>query len=132
MSSYLSIYASFKGSNEKHLLHTVSRSNELYSTLNENLHLTFSSKEIVYNEVKSVDLLSILQSIKEDIDSSEKRVYQYEKYAANNSSYIEEIISLKEYIQELNTVYSEIQLFFSMLDSEEYMSEIKHLFITID
>lgn len=132
MSSYLSIYASFKGNDKKHLLHTASRSTELYSALNENLHLTFSTNDTVYNEVKSVDLLNALQGIKDDIESSEKRVYQYEKYAANNSSYIEEIISIKEYLQNLNAVYSEVRLFFLMLDSDDYMSEVEHLYITID
>lgn len=132
MSSYLSIYASFKGSDKKHLLHTASRSTELYSALNENLHLTFSTNDTVYNEVKSVDLLNALQGIKDDIEASEKRVYQYEKYAANNSSYIEEIISIKEYLQNLNAVYSEVRLFFLMLDSDDYMSEVEHLYITID
>lgn len=132
MSSYLSIYASFKGDEKKHLLHTVSRSSELYTTLNDNLTLKFSYKDTIYNKVESTDLLSVLQSVKDDIDASEKRVYQYEKYAANNSSYIEEIITLKEYIQELNTIYSEIQLFFCMLDSDDYMSEVEALYITID
>lgn len=132
MSSYLSVYGKFKGSEKKHLLYTVTRSSDFYQQLHDELSLKFCNEEIVYNEVSSVDLLRVLNSVKTEIDSCEKRLSEYEKYAASNSTYIDEIVSLKEYRESLYVVYNEVNLFFNMLDSNECMSEMEKLFVTID
>ena len=43
----------------------------------------------------------VLDSFKKEIDYANKRLVEYEKYAINNSDLINEIIELKEYIEDL-------------------------------
>lgn len=129
MSSYMSIYISFKEKEAKHLIYCVSRSNEFYQTLNENLHLQFSGSETVYNEVTELDLSNVLTDIRTEYKSYEKRLVEYEKYAANNPEYINDILALKEQIDLNNDTYAKISFLRDMLD--EYYSDVDKMYITI-
>lgn len=130
MSSYMSIYVSFKEKEDKHLIYCVSRSNELYQTLNENLHLQFSGSETIYNEVTELDLSNVLTDIRTEYKSYEKRLVEYEKYAANNPEYINDILALKEQIDLNNDTYAKISFLRDMLD--EYYSDVDKMYITVD
>lgn len=130
MSSYLSIYVSFKEKEDKHLIYCVSRSNELYQTLNEILHLQFSGSETIYNEVTELDLSNVLTDIRTEYKSYEKRLVEYEKYAANNPEYINDILALKEQIDVYNDTYAKISFLRDMLD--KYCSDVDKMYITVD
>ena len=47
------------------------------------------------------DVEGVKCNIMEDIRSSEKRLNEYEKYASSNPDYIPEILSVKEYLEDL-------------------------------
>lgn len=130
MSSYMSVFLSFKGSDEKHMIYTVSRSNDFYQAIIENIHINYSGEETVYNELTESDLSKVLADIREEYRGYEKRLTEYEKYAANNPDYINDILSLKERIEELNAVYTQIMFLRDMFD-EDYNSDVTNMYITV-
>lgn len=67
------------------------------------MKLMWHGESEVYTNLNTSDLDGVIHSIEEDIKSSTERLTLYEKYAANNPDYIEEIILLKEYLEELTT-----------------------------
>lgn len=130
MSSYMSVYISFKGRDDKHLIYSVSRNHDFYQMLMESVNPAFSGNETVYTEIKEADLNRTLADIRSEARSYEKSLIEYEKYAGSNPDYIEHILSLKEQIDDLNDVYSKIDLFKDMLN--EYCSDIDKMYLTVD
>lgn len=129
MSSYISIYVSFKKKKGKFMIYCTSRSSELYQTLYENLHPQFSGSETIYNEVTELALSNVLTDLRTEYQSYEKRLVEYEKYASNNPDYINDILALKEQIDVYNDTYSKISFLRDMLD--EFCSDVDKMYITI-
>lgn len=75
----------------------------VYSAICDEVNVAWAGESEVYTNLNTSDLDGVIHSIEEDIKSSAERLTLYEKYAANNSDYIEEIILLKEYLEELTT-----------------------------
>ena len=106
MSSYLSIYIvpkrEYKGEEKKYIrLTAYSRNTDIYKYFNDAINPAYAGNEDKYTSLTSASIGMILYSFKEEIDSAKKRLVEYEKYAISNSNYINEIIELKEYIENL-------------------------------
>ena len=104
MSSYLNIYVVPKTQSEdtKHLtLMCFSSSHELYSTITECINVAYAGESEIYTDLTEENMLEILQEVSNDITRMEKRLVEYEKYAAHNTDLITEIIESKSYLEEL-------------------------------
>lgn len=104
MSSYLSIYIvpkrKTKDEPKKYVILTAySRNTDIYKYFNDVISPTYNEDE--YTSLTKNSISIVLDSFKEEIDSANKRLVEYEKYAINNSDLINEIIELKEYIEDL-------------------------------
>ena len=104
MSSYLSIYIvpkrKTKDEPKKYVILTAySRNTDIYKYFNDVINPVYNEDE--YTSLTKNSVSMVLDSFKEEIDSANKRLVEYEKYAINNSDYIKEIIELKEYIENL-------------------------------
>ena len=104
MSSYLSIYIvpkrKTKDEPKKYVILTAySRNTDIYKYFNDVISPTYNEDE--YTSLTKNSVSMVLDSFKEEIDSANKRLVEYEKYAINNSDLINEIIELKEYIEDL-------------------------------
>lgn len=134
MSSYLSFYIVPKRKSQeepkKHiLLLAFSRSSDIYQYFNENVHITWigNSEETPYTTLTMDDIHRVLEDISSDELSSQKRLVEFEKYAAKNSDYVNEIISLKEYISELQYAKHQTEFIGLLLDGMEFYEEIEEV-----
>lgn len=134
MSSYLSFYIvpKRKSSEEpkKHiLLLAFSRSSYIYQYFNDNVRITWigNNEETPYTTLTMEDIHRVLEDISSDMDSSKRRLVEFEKYAAKNSDYVNEIISLKEYVSELQYVKHQTEFIALLLDGMECYEEIEEV-----
>jgi hypothetical protein len=141
MSSYLNIYVQPKlkdGEEPKKMcLMSVSRSHPLYQAINEaGSFYAYTSigenAEERFYELSSDLISSICQDSNAEIQITEKRLNEYEKYAAGNSEIIQNIISTKEYLEELKETCNEL-CFLSQIvyDVENDFSDFEKVFINI-
>lgn len=99
MSSYLTIYGVPKNEGKPIDIVSFSRSHCIYSAICDEVNVAWAGESEVYTNLNTSDLDGVIHSIEEGIKSSAERLTLYEKYAANNPDYIEEIILLKEYLE---------------------------------
>lgn len=95
MSSYLTIYGVPKNEGKPIDIVSFSRSHCIYSAICDEVNVAWAGESEVYTNLNTSDLDGVIHSIEEDIKSSAERLTLYEKYAANNPDYIEEIILLR-------------------------------------
>ena len=94
MSSYLSFYLVPRAHpEEKLLLQSFSRSNEVYQRFSDNLNIAYAGNEEKYTKLTISDVESVIQDIDADITKAETRRTEYEKFCYGNPESIEEIIS---------------------------------------
>lgn len=104
MSSYLSFYLVPRAHpEEKLLLQSFSRSNEVYQRFSDNLNIAYAGNEEKYTKLTISDVESVIQDIDADIARAETRRTEYEKFCYGNPEAIEEIVSTKEYIRNLQS-----------------------------
>lgn len=134
MSSYLSFYIVPKRKSSEEpkkyiLLLAFSRSSYIYQYFNDNVHITWigNNEETPYTTLTMEDIHRVLEDISSDMDSSKRRLVEFEKYAAKNSDYVNEIISLKEYISELQYVKHQTEFIALLLDGMEFYEEIEEV-----
>ena len=120
MSSYLSFYLVPRAHpEEKLLLQSFSRSNEVYQRFSDNLNIAYAGNEEEYTKLTISDVESVIQDIDADITKAETRRTEYEKFCYGNPEAIEEIISTKEYIRDLQS-------------TRDYMSFIRDVLTDLD
>ena len=104
MSSYLSFYLVPKAHPEERLLlQSFSRSNEVYQRFFDNLSIAYAGNEEKYTKLTVSDVESVIRDLDDDIAKAEARRVEYEKFCHGNSELIEEMISTKEYIRDLQS-----------------------------
>ena len=102
MSSYLSFYLVPRAHpEEKLLLQSFSRSNEVYQRFSDNLNIAYAGNEEKYTKLTISDVESVIQDIDADIT-------------------IEEIISTKEYIRDLQSTRDYISFIRDVLTDLDY------------
>lgn len=121
MSSYLSFYLVPRAHpEEKLLLQSFSRSNEVYQRLSDNLNIAYAGNEEKYTKLTISDIESVIQDIDADITKAETRRTEYEKFCYGNPESIEEIISTKEYIRDLQSTRDYISFIRDVLTDLDY------------
>lgn len=121
MSSYLSFYLVPKAHpEEKLLLQSFSRSNEVYQRFFDNLSIAYAGNEEKYTKLTVSDVESVIQDLDDDIAKAEARRVEYEKFCHGNSELIEEMISTKEYIRDLQSTRDYISFIRDILTDLDY------------
>lgn len=121
MSSYLSFYLVPRAHpEEKLLLQSFSRSNEVYQRFSDNLNIAYAGNEEKYTKLTISDVESVIQDIDADITKAETRRTEYEKFCYGNSESIEKIISTKEYIRDLQSTRDYISFIRDVLTDLDY------------
>lgn len=121
MSSYLSFYLVPRAHpEEKLLLQSFSRSNEVYQRFSDNLNIAYAGNEEKYTKLTISDVESVIQDIDADITKAETRRAEYEKFCYGNPESIEEIISTKEYIRDLQSTRDYISFIRDILADLDY------------
>lgn len=120
MSSYLSFYLVPKAHPEERLLlQSFSRSNEVYQRFFDNLSIAHAGNEEKYTKLTVSDVESVIRDLDDDIAKAEARRVEYEKFCHGNSELIEEMISTKEYIRDLQS-------------TRDYISFIRDILVDLD
>lgn len=134
MSSYLSFYIVPKRKSQeepkKHiLLFSFSRNSDIYRYFDENVRITWigNNEETPYTTLTMDDIHRVHEAIRSDMDSSQRRLAEFEKYAAQNSDYINDIISLKEYISELQYALHQTEFIGFLIDEMALYGEIEEV-----
>ena len=121
MSSYLSFYLVPKAHPEERLLlQSFSRSNEVYQRFFDNLSIAHAGNEEKYTKLTVSDVESVIQDLDGDIAKAEARRVEYEKFCHGNSELIEEMISTKEYIRDLQSTRDYISFIRDILADLDY------------
>lgn len=121
MSSYLSFHLVPRAHpEEKLLLQSFSRSNEVYQRFSDNLNIAYAGNEEKYTKLTISDVESVIQDIDADITKAETRRTEYEKFCYGNPESIEEIISTKEYIRDLQNTRDYISFIRDILADLDY------------
>ena len=121
MSSYLSFYLVPRAHPEEKLpLQSFSRSNEVYQRFSDNLNIAYAGNEEKYTKLTVSDVESVIQDIDADITKAETRRTEYEKFCYGNPESIEEIISTKEYIRDLQSTRDYISFIRDILSDLDY------------
>lgn len=121
MSSYLSFYLVPKAHPEERLLlQSFSRSNEVYQRFFDNLSIAYAGNEEKYTKLTVSDVESVIQDLDGAIAKAEARRVEYEKFCHGNSELIEEIISTKEYIRDLQSTRDYISFIRDILTDLDY------------
>lgn len=121
MSSYLSFYLVPRAyPEEKLLLQSFSRSSEVYQRFSDNLNIAYAGNEEKYTKLTISDAESVIQDIDADITKAETRRTEYEKFCYGNPESIEEIISTKEYIRDLQSTRDYISFIRDILSDLDY------------
>lgn len=123
MSSYLTFYIVPKEENSKPIsLINYSRNTDVYQYFDEVIHPTFvgMGDELKYTELTVSKVDEVISELKQDITKATKRVYEYEKQAAGNAELIEEIISQKEWIEDLEYSLRKIEFIRDIVQEASY------------
>lgn len=121
MSSYLSFYLVPKAHPEERLLlQSFSRSNEVYQRFFDNLSIAHAGNEEKYTKLTVSDVESVIRDLDDDIAKAEARRVEYEKFCHGNSELIEEMISTKEYIRDLQSTRNYISFIRDILVDLDY------------
>lgn len=121
MSSYLSFYLVPKAHPEERLLlQSFSRSNEVYQRFFDNLSVAYAGNEEKYTKLTVSDVESVIRDLDNDIAKAEARRAEYEKFCHGNSELIEEMISTKEHIRDLQSTRDYISFIRDVLADLDY------------
>ena len=138
MSSYLSFYIVPKRKSQKEpkkhiLLLSFSRNSDIYRYFDDTVSIVWigNSEVSPYTSLSADDIHRVHEGILSDMDSSQKRLAEFEKYAAQNSDYINDIISLKEYISELQYALHQTEFIGFLIDEMALYGEIEEVFCNL-
>lgn len=132
MSSYLSFFIVPKRKSEKEekqhiILTTFCRSSDVYQYFDENIHPVWAGNRTEYTTITSTEVNEVLKDLEGDITKAKGRLTEYEKYASKNPEYIDEIISTKEYLQDLEYTKAKISFIEDILDDMDCYDKIEEL-----
>lgn len=137
MSSYLSFYIVPKrksDSEEKQhiILTSFSRNSDIYQYFWENISPAYCGTEEKYTTLTKENVRSVIDDFEKDIDSYQKRLTEYEKYAGTQPDYIEEIINLKEEIENLVYWKNKISFIQDIIEDIDLYDKIEEVCCNID
>ncbi|MGN0966517.1 MAG: hypothetical protein ACI4OP_02870 [Candidatus Coprovivens sp.] len=123
MSSYLNIYGVLKDSEKKISLASFSRSHQLYQELNDNLSIPWAGNDDVYMDLTNTDIQRVISNVNKQISEVDKRLSEYERHANGNIDIINDILSFKEYREELISTREYLYFLEELIDNTTYNYE---------
>lgn len=127
MSSYLTFYLIPKAEDSKPEVKPISlisysRSSNVYQYFNDTIHPAYIGigDETQYTELTINKVDEVIEELKNDISKAQKRTVEYEKHAAGNSELIEDIISQKEYIEDLEWALHKVEFIRDLVQEASY------------
>lgn len=137
MSSYLNIYLKPKKSEEKLLLASYGRNNEVYQAINENIHIAYignsENDEDNFTKLSAGDLQDVIHDCEETISHCKKRLDAYNKHLQKTVEGVNEILELEEYIDELKETLHTIQDWYSIAENiEDDFTDFEGMYANID
>lgn len=132
MSSYLNIYIKAKGNDKPIEIVSWSRSDDIYSAIDDVINIPWSGKELQYTELTVERINEVIEELKQDIDKADKRIIEYEKHADGNTELIDEILSQKEYRESLDEVLKRLYFLSDIIyDAKEEFSDVEKVLCSI-
>lgn len=128
MSSYLNFYVTPKTENntKQHLmLLTYSRNNMIYNYFKHNLDIPWAGDEEKYLSLDGKCISIVLTNINDDINKVEKRLTEYEKHSS--SEIIENIIEMKEDLEDLKECRSNIYFIMDLLVTNDIIKDFEEI-----
>lgn len=134
MSSYLNIYAVPKESDKKLLLFSYSRSHPTYQAFYEYGGIAYAGIENKYTKVTLSMMEDITADAYKEMYDTKSKIAEYEKYAAGNTDIIQDIISTKEYYNELQENYYRLCIIKEMVYDIEKIdcTDFQGIYVNID
>ena len=132
MSSYLSFFIVPKRKSDKEpkkhiIIASYTRSTEIYQYFDENIHPVWAGNEEQYTLLLPSSIDRVLKDFDDDISKAKDRLNEYEKYVKDNPEYIDDIISMKEYISDLEYWRNKTSFIADMLDDMACYEEIEEI-----
>ena len=133
MSSYLSFFIvprrkDLQKEPKKHIIiASYCRSTEIYQYFDENIHPVWAGNEEEYTTLDLEQIGSVIHEFEKDISKAKDRLNEYEKHVKDNPEFIDEIISTKEYIQDLEYWKNKTTFIEDMLDDMSCYEEIEEI-----
>jgi hypothetical protein len=138
MSSYLSIYIVPKRKSDKEekkhiIVAAFSSSSEVYQYFSDNINPAYiGNKEHPYTTITKENIGEVITDISRDLNSSKNMLIEYEKYAKDNSTFIHNIIELKQHISNLQYTQGKITFIEDMVDNIDFYNDIEEVCCNID
>lgn len=139
MSSYLSIYLVPKRKDKEKekkqylLLTSYSRNSDIYEVFYENIHPVFVGNEEKYTTLTKESVQSILSDVSEYIKLSKEKIRLYEKYAGNNSEYIQFIIDERDVLKDYEQTYGDVSFIMNIIrDTSDDYNNFEEVCCNID
>lgn len=132
MSSYLSFFIVPKRKSDKEpkqyiIIAAYSRSTDIYQYFNESINPAWAGSEEKYTTLSLECVNQVIKDFDDDINKGKARLNEYEKYAKDNPEYIDEIISMKEYISDLEYWKAKASFIGDMLSDMPCYEEIEEI-----
>ena len=124
MSTYLTIYGIQRKNTKPIPIVSFHGNHNVFQEIYESIRpIACYSGEQKYTELTIENLEDTIKDIKENIDKENKRIAEYEKYAASNPDYIEEILQMKEYRDGLQQTQHHLEFIEFMVQETNYNYE---------
>lgn len=123
MSSYLNIYGVLKDPKKMVYLASFSRNHSLYQAISDNIYVTWGGDEKTYTDLTSTDVQRVISSINKQISDIDKRISECERHANGNMDIINDIISFKEFREELVSTKEYLYFLDELIDNTTYNYE---------
>ena len=131
MSSYLTFYIQTK-KDEKVAIASYSRNTDIYKAFDQNLSIEYAGNNECYTELTPENVGYVTTDLQIDIDSTKDTLAVYDKYAKDNPEYIQEIVSLQDYLKDLQNTLWAISFIETMVQEVQLKtSDVKAVLVNI-
>lgn len=124
-----------KSENEekKHIpLVSYSRATEIYPYFTENVSSVWTGKVEAYTPLNFENIGEVIKDFDNDIRKARERLGEYEKYAKDNPDYIDDILTTKSYIHDLEYWRAKVSFIEDMLSDKTQYNEIEEICCNVD
>lgn len=139
MSSYLTFYIVPKAKNDVEIdpiaIMSYSRNSDVYQSFRDNLNVAYIGMDDKpnYSELTTKKVDIVIADLNKDIKSAQDRIAEYEKHAAGNFEIIDEILSQKDYISDLEYALHKIEFIRDLVEeAENEWSNLKAIYCNVD
>lgn len=118
--SSLNLYLKDKETHENKQFTSFSRNHPIYQAFWEHLSIPYACNGDQFTDISSADIDIVTSALKEDKDRFCKRLAETEKYAQDNTDLINDILSYKEGIEELDGTIAQLDFLATVVTGIEH------------